>query len=120
MTAAIPSCLSPRLFREPDIFIVIYYKYHLANFDNLQFILQTSQPLKPHAKEPVVNYVALFGIVEQKLFVLERLQCHFDTTGSRELVTEDEVERLHILRFMFYEMQNNKYVCKYARKVSDN
>ena len=52
--------------------------------------LPTSQPLKPHAKEPVVNHVALFGIVEQELFVLQRLQCHFDATGSRELLAEVE------------------------------
>ena len=56
--------------REPDVFIVINYKYHLDNFDNFQFILQTSQPLKPHAKEPVINHVSLCGIVEKELFVL--------------------------------------------------
>ena len=53
--------------REPDVFIVINYENHLAN---LHFILQTSQPLKPHAKEPVINHVSLCGIVEKELFVL--------------------------------------------------
>ena len=32
----------------------------------------------------------MFGIVEQELFVLQRLQCHFDATGSRELLAEVE------------------------------